>query len=223
MPEAYDPNLPLPPFIVIEGPLGIGKTALAKKLASHFNHQPILEDNSNNPFLDIFYQQGNNALATQLSFLFQRIQLLQQLSNDDLLQSSYICNFLINKDQLFAKTILSQEEYLIYQQVFEMSDIPKVKPNLVVYLQAPSSTLQEHLNNRSNQVNNIPLDYLNRINQAYSEFFYYYDETPLLIINAEHVDLINDESAFKSLIETIVTVKNGRHYFNPSFFNEAIA
>lgn len=215
----------LPSFIAIEGPIGVGKSALAKRLAEQLNCHTLFENKAVNPFLAKYYQNPQqNALATQLSFLFQRIQLLQQLPTEDLFQSRYVSNFLIDKDQLFAQSILSPEEYALYQQVFTQTQIPSPKPGLVVYLQAPSDILLQRIQQRSEPYEqSLSLSYIDKINAAYSQFFHYYDEAPLLIVNAAQVDLINDDLAFNNLIKYMLSIQNGRHYFNPSFFTEAYA
>lgn len=213
----------LPGYIAIEGPLGIGKTALAKRISEHLHFQTLFEQGSANPFLEKFYQNPKqNALATQLSFLFQRIQILQKLQTGDLFDNQYVSNFLIDKDKIFARNILSLQEYGLYEQVYEQTVIPTQKPDLVVYLQAPAQTLLQRIQQRGkNLEQKLSLDYIEQINEAYSQFFHYYDAAPLLIINAEQVDLINDDLAFNNLLNYMLSIQNGRHYFNPSFFSEA--
>ena len=214
----------LPKFIAIEGPIGVGKTSLAKRMADAFNYEALLESADDNPFLQDFYQdQQQNALSTQLFFLFQRVQQLKRLQTDDLFNPLYIADFIIEKDALFARSTLSAEEYKLYEQVHQQLQIDAPKPDLVLYLQAPPQTLIQRINSRGVKAEQyIHADYLTQINEAYSSFFHYYDDAPLLIINAEQVDLINDEQAFVSLVKYMLTIKNGRHYFNPTFFTEAV-
>ena len=214
----------LPKFIAIEGPIGVGKTSLAKRMAAAFTYESLLENADDNPFLSDFYQdQQQNALATQLFFLFQRSKQLQRLQQDDLFNPLYIADFMIEKDALFAQTTLNEEEYKLYKQVYQQLRIDTPKPDLVLYLQAPPQTLMQRINTRGVKAEqHIHSDYLTQINEAYSRFFHYYDDAPLLIINAEQVDLINDEQAFVSLVKYMLTIKNGRHYFNPTFFTEAM-
>lgn len=203
--------------------MGVGKTALCKRLAKHFDMQLVGEDAQSNPFLADFYQNPEqNALATQLHFLFQRQKINQQLPQDDLLESRVVSNFLLAKDQLFAQTILSEQEFSLYQKVYQQANIQTLQPDLVIYLQAPTDVLLAQIQKRGKDFEqSIQHDYLDTINQAYSQFFHYYDTAPLLIINSSEIDLINDDLAFKSLINALQNVQNGRHYFNPSFFNEA--
>ncbi len=212
-----------PKFIAVEGPIGVGKTSLAKRMANAFHYETLLEDVDKNPFLTRFYQSPQeNALATQLSFLFQRSQQMKSMPKDDLFSSCYVADFMIEKDILFAQQTLSADEFALYQQVYEQLNITPPKPDIVLYLQAPPQTLLQRINDRGiESEQHIHADYLSKINEAYSQFFHYYDETPLLIINAEQVDLINDEQAFISLVKYMLTIKNGRHYFNPTFFNAA--
>ena len=215
----------LPKFIAIEGPIGVGKTSLAKRMANAFHYESLLENADDNPFLSDFYEdQRQNALATQLFFLFQRAKQLKTLHQDDLFDSRYIADFMIEKDKLFAQATLNENEFDLYNQVFQQLKVDAPKPDLVLYLQAPPQTLMQRINNRGiKSEQHIHADYLTRINEAYSSFFHYYDDAPLLIINAEQVDLINDEQAFISLVKYMLTIKNGRHYFNPTFFTEASA
>lgn len=213
----------LPKFIAIEGPIGVGKTSLAKRMAEMFGYQPLLENASSNPFLEKFYEnQQQNALATQLFFLFQRTQQLLDLKQKDLFEPLYIADFMIEKDKLFAQSILNNDEFKLYEMVYQQLAIEAPKPDLVIYLQAPAHTLLQrvqHRGLRSEQY--INAQYLEQINEAYSRFFLFYDDAPLLIINATQIDLVNDDEAFNSLINYILTIQNGRHYFNPSFFTEA--
>lgn len=221
-PFAIDPD-ELPKFIAVEGPIGVGKSTLAKRMANAFNYELLLEKPEDNPFLAKFYENPQqNALATQLFFLFQRSQQLQTLRQTDLFEPTHITDFIIEKDRLFAQSTLNDDEFKLYDQVYQQTTIETTKPDLVLYLQAPSQTLLQRIQHRGIRSEQyIHIDYLERINEAYSSFFHYYDDAPLLIINAEQVDLINDHQAFNSLIKYMLTIKNGRHYFNPSFFTEA--
>ena len=215
----------LPKFIAIEGPIGVGKTSLAKRMAEVFNYQALLENADGNPFLEKFYEnQQQNALATQLFFLFQRSQQLIDLRQTDLFEPLYVADFMIEKDKLFAESILNADEYKLYETIYNQLAIEAPKPDLVIYLQAPAHTLLQRVQHRGvRSEQHIHAQYLEHINEAYSRFFLYYDDAPLLIINAEQIDLINDDKAFNSLINYMLTIQNGRHYFNPSFFTEAHA
>ena len=217
-------NTKLPRFIAIEGPIGVGKTLLAKRMAELLSCQTLLENTEHNPFLQKFYENPKqNALATQLFFLFQRAQQLKESRQADLFDAPYISDFLIDKDKLFAEQILSPEELRLYQMVHDQLEIEAPKPELVIYLQAPVHTLLQRVQQRGvRSEQHIHADYLARINEAYSRFFLFYDDAPLLIINAEQIDLVSDDRSLENLVSYMLTIKNGRHYFNPSFFSETL-
>ena len=209
-----------PSFIAIEGPIGVGKTTLAKKLASSFNYLTLLEEAGDNPFLEKFYQNGSQAaLATQLFFLFQRTQKIQDMRQADIFEPVRVSDFLIEKDPLFARINLDSNEFQLYEKVYQQLTIDAPRPDLVIYLQASTDVLLSRIQNRG-----IPYeqgmgrDYLERLNEVYSEFFLYYDSAPLLIVNASEIDLVNSEADYKNLVDYMLDIRSGRHYFNPTFF-----
>lgn len=208
----------LPQFIAVEGAIGAGKTTLTKRLAQTFNYDTLLEKAEENPFLDRFYQDRvSNALPTQLFFLFQRAQQLQELKQADIFQPVRVADFLIDKDPLFAEVTLDKDELAIYQQVYNQLTIESPKPDLVIYLQAPTTTLLQRVRSRGIQAEqSIDTSYLDTLNEAYTRFFHYYDQSPLLIINANEIDWVNNDDSYKKLVEYILTIKQGRHYFNPT-------
>lgn len=208
----------LPQFIAVEGAIGAGKTTLTKRLAQTFNYDTLLEKAEENPFLDRFYQDRvSNALPTQLFFLFQRAQQLQELKQADIFQPVRVADFLIDKDPLFAEVTLDKDELAIYQQVYNQLTIESPKPDLVIYLQAPTTTLLQRVRSRGIQAEqSIDTGYLETLNEAYTRFFHYYDQSPLLIINANEIDWVNNDDSYKKLVEYILTIKQGRHYFNPT-------
>ena len=208
----------LPQFIAVEGAIGAGKTTLTKRLAQTFNYDTLLEKAEENPFLDRFYQDRvSNALPTQLFFLFQRAQQLQELKQADIFQPVRVADFLIDKDPLFAEVTLDKDELAIYQQVYNQLTIEPPKPDLVIYLQAPTTTLLQRVRSRGIQAEqSIDTSYLDTLNEAYTRFFHYYDQSPLLIINANEIDWVNNDDSYKKLVEYILTIKQGRHYFNPT-------
>ncbi len=208
----------LPQFIAVEGAIGAGKTTLTKRLAQTFNYDTLLEKAEENPFLDRFYQDRvSNALPTQLFFLFQRAQQLQELKQADIFQPVRVADFLIDKDPLFAEVTLDKDELAIYQQVYNQLTIESPKPDLVIYLQAPTTTLLQRVRSRGIQAEqSIDTGYLDTLNEAYTRFFHYYDQSPLLIINANEIDWVNNDDSYKKLVEYILTIKQGRHYFNPT-------
>jgi deoxyadenosine/deoxycytidine kinase len=209
-----------PSFIAIEGPIGVGKTTLAKKLAYSFNYQTLLEEVGDNPFLEKFYQNGKQAaLATQLFFLFQRSQKIQDMRQADIFEPIRVSDFLIEKDPLFARINLDSNEFQLYDKVYQQLTIDAPRPDLVIYLQASTDVLMSRIQNRGIPYEQgLGRDYLERLNEVYSEFFLYYDGAPLLIVNASELDLANSEEDYKNLVDYMLDIRSGRHYFNPTFF-----
>ena len=211
----------IPRFITVEGPIGVGKTTLAKRLAESFNYETMLERPEENPFLAGFYKnRRQNALATQLFFLFQRAQQIQDMRQQDLFSPVRISDFLIEKDRLFARANLEDNEFALYEQVYSQITIDAPKPDLVIYLQAPVDALMDRILKRGiSEERNIDRDYLELLNEAYSEFFLYYDDAPLLIVNCADIDFINNDDHYLTLIDYMLNVRGGRHYFNPTIFS----
>ena len=209
-----------PAYIAIEGPIGVGKTTLARLLAQSFNYEILLEDSEQNPFLKDFYKNPEqSALATQLFFLFQRVQKIQSLRQADIFSPVRISDFLIEKDPLFAKITLTIDELELYQKVYSQLTIDAPKPDLVIYLQASTDVLLSRIEQRGNRTERaISKTYLQSLNEVYSEFFLYYDEAPLLIVNSSEIDLVNRKTDYLHLVDYLLNIKSGRHYLNPSFF-----
>ncbi|MEZ5572306.1 MAG: deoxynucleoside kinase [Halioglobus sp.] len=209
-----------PVFIAVEGSIGVGKTTLAKKLAASFSHATLLEDAEENPFLEKFYRNREQAaLATQLFFLFQRTQKIQDMRQTDIFEPARVADFLIDKDPLFARVNLDRNEYLLYEKVYRQLTIDAPKPDLVVYLQASTDVLLTRIETRGLPMEKgIDRQYLERLNEVYSEFFLYYDGAPLLIVNANEIDLANSAADYKALVDYLLDIRSGRHYFNPTFF-----
>lgn len=207
----------LPSYIAVEGPIGVGKTTLTKNLAQTFNYETLLERAEENPFLERFYlNETNTALPTQLFFLFQRVKQINSLRQADLFQPVRVADFLIEKDQLFAELTLDSEELKLYQQVYEKLTIDAPRPDLVIYLQAPADILLERIHRRGISAEQyITYDYLHKLNDAYTRFFHYYDGSPLLIVNAADIDWVNNANDYRNLVDYILNIKNGRHYYNP--------
>jgi deoxyadenosine/deoxycytidine kinase len=208
----------LPRFIAVEGAIGVGKTTLTHNLAATLGHNTLLEKAEENPFLERFYKNPkNSALATQLFFLFQRAQQIQDLRQEDLFETCHVADFLIDKDRLFAQVTLDDDELGIYNQVYDRLTIDAPQPDLVIYLQAPNDILLERIQMRGVPAErNIDSGYLTALNEAYMEFFHFYDKAPLLIVNAAELDLASNPDHYRQLVEFMLTIKSGRHYYNPT-------
>lgn len=210
-------RIPLPNYIVIEGPIGVGKSSLAQRLANDFEAELVLEKVDENPFLEQFYHRPREAaLSTQLFFLIHRTRQIQKLRQGNIFSQSKIADYLIEKDQLFAQVTLTPTEYDLYLQVYEHMIVDSPKPDLVVYLQAPVPTLIERIRKRGRNFERfIESSYLEQLNEAYADFFYHYHDSPLLIVNASDIDFINNDRDYEQLKAQIISTTSGRHYFNP--------
>jgi deoxyadenosine/deoxycytidine kinase len=202
----------------VEGPIGVGKTTLTKRLAEEFNYDTFLENSGNNPFLERFYQNRRQAaLPTQLFFLFERARQIQELRQGDMFEPVRVADFLIEKDRLFAQINLDSDEMNLYNNIYNHLVIDAPLPDLVIYLQAPIDTLMERIIKRGvKEEQLIDSEYLKQLSDAYTRFFHYYDAAPLLIVNAAEIDLANDENDYEQLVSYLANIKSGRHYYNPS-------
>lgn len=207
-----------PDYIVVEGPIGVGKTTLARRLAESFGSDLILEGADENPFLERFYDNPRAAaLQTQLFFLFQRVRQLQNMQQADLFTPVRIADFLMEKDRLFAELTLDEEEFKLYEQVYQHVAIKGPRPDLVVYLQAPVEILRKRIAERGRPYErSLDQDYLRRLSESYMTFFHNYQDAPLLIVNASEIDFANRDEDYLMLLEQIRKTRSGRHYFNPS-------
>lgn len=207
----------LPRYIAVEGPIGVGKTSLAKRLAQTFNYDIVLEKPEENPFLERFYRNPKQyALSTQLFFLFQRAQQLQDLKQDDLFEPVRVADFLIDKDRLFARQNLDPDEFVLYENVYQHLTLNAPVPDLVIYLQAPTHVLLSRIQKRgipSEQA--IEAEYLDKLNDSYTSFFHYYAASPLLIVNSTDLDLVGNNNDYQQLVNRIMQAPQGVHYFNP--------
>ncbi len=204
-------------YIVVEGPIGVGKTSLAARLADSLGASLLLEEAQDNPFLERFYQNPRQAaLPTQLYFLFQRARQIKALRQRDLFRPARVADFLMEKDRLFAELTLDDDELRLYQQVYGQLTLDAPAPDLVIYLQAPVEVLLARIQKRGlSHERLIETAYLQHLVDAYTEFFYHYAAAPLLIVNAAEIDPVNNEQDYQQLLERARVVQRGRHYFNP--------
>lgn len=207
-----------PRFVAVEGPIGVGKTSLARRLAASFGSDLLLEDPADNPFLQRFYTDPRGAaLPTQLSFLLQRVRQMEALAQGDLFSPVRVADYLLDKDRLFAELTLDSTELELYDRLAERLAAEAPRPDLVVYLQAPAETLVRRVEQRGRDYERpMGRDYLERLAEAYTRFFHAWDETPLLIVNAESLDFVNSEADYELLLREVRRIRAGRHYFNPA-------
>lgn len=207
------------PFIVVEGPIGSGKTTLARMLSEKFSTQLLSEKAEENPFLARFYQDPKRyALQTQIFFLFQRARQIADISQIDMFSQPITADFFLEKDPLFARLNLNDEEYALYHQIYHHLQLESPKPDLVIYLQTPTATLSDRIAERNiDYESNMPPQYIERLSNAYSEYFHSYDAAPVLIVNNEKLNIIKDEAALHLLVERIDQFQGRREYFNPNF------
>ncbi len=206
-----------PQYIAIEGPIGVGKTALAKRLAETFSYETLLETPEANPFLARFYEDRRRAaLPVQLFFLFERARHIESLQQNDMFQRARVADFIFEKDQLFAEVNLDSDELKLYQNIADHLRLRAPVPDLVVYLQAPVEVLLARIVKRGIAAERqIDAEYLSDLNDAYTAFFHFYETSPLLIVNAAEIDLVNNTEDYENLVARLLQVKNGRHYYNP--------
>ncbi|MEE9343229.1 MAG: deoxynucleoside kinase [Gammaproteobacteria bacterium] len=204
-------------FIVVEGPIGVGKTSLAKRLATTYESDLILEGAVDNPFLERFYSNPKQgAFQTQLFFLMQRAQQMQELRQGDMFQPVRVSDFLMEKDRLFAEMTLDAEEFKLYEQVFSHLAVDAPVPDKVIYLQASVDTLLKRISQRGIPYErHIDKAYLQRLCDAYARFFHYYDDAPLLIVNADEINLVSSNEDYEALLGRLAETESGRHFFNP--------
>ena len=203
-------------YIVVEGPIGAGKTSLARRLGERLKAELLLEKPDNNPFLPRFYLEPERyALQTQLFFLFQRVQQLRELNQLDLFSGITVADFLLDKDPLFAQLTLSGDELRLYQTIYGTLRPQAARPDLVVYLQAFPETLMQRVKRRGiDYERQIGEDYLAALSDSYSRYFYHYADAPVLIVNSEHLNFVEREQDLDLLIERMSSMRGGREFFN---------
>ena len=203
-------------YVVVEGPIGAGKTSLAERLAKHYGANTLLEKPEENPFLTRFYKNpARYALPTQLFFLFQRIDEMRDIAQMDLFHASTVADYLFDKDTLFARLNLNDDEFTLYQNIYQNLAPQTTVPDLVIYLQASPETLFERVNKRAapyeRQMSNT---YLASLAQAYSDFFYHYSAAPVFIVNSENLNFVDGDEDFALLLQRINGMRGQREFFS---------
>lgn len=204
-------------YIAIEGPIGVGKTALARRLADSLSAHLVLEEVEENPFLERFYRDGRGAaLPAQMFFLFARARQIEDLRQSDLFTNVQISDYLFTRDRLFAELNLDAEELKLYDQIVANLAVEAPVPDLVIYLQASVDAIMSRLARRNSQFDRyVDRNYVEKLTDAYARFFHAYDEGPLLIVNASQIDPVNNDADYQQLFQQIERTTGGRHFFNP--------
>ena len=204
-------------FIAVEGPIGVGKTTLVHRLAERFNARVMLEIVEENPFLPDFYRdQEKFAFQTQLFFLLSRYRQQQQLWQPDLFHRYIFSDYIFQKDRLFASLTLTDNEMLLYDQVFQILDTRVLKPDLVVFLQASLEVLLERIGRRGRSFErDIEPEYLQRLSETYNDYFFHYSDTPLLVVDTSGINIVDNEEDFTELTRCILRHRGGIQYYRP--------
>lgn len=206
-----------PGYLAVEGPIGVGKTSLARRLSEAFGSKLLLESPEENPFLERFYQSPSRfALPTQLFFLFQRARQIEELKQGDMFRPGYVTDFMLEKDAIFARVNLHDDELRLYEQVYAQLRLQLPVPDKVVYLQAPTDVLMERIRGRGAGYERlIEREYVQNIVDAYTQFFYHYTAGPLLVVNVAEINFVDNDSDFDTLVDEVRKHRSGRHFFNP--------
>ncbi len=204
-------------YIVVEGPIAVGKTSLTERLAEAFQARPQLEETEENPFLRKFYENPEKyAFAAQLFFLLNRYRQQSELAQLDLFEQSIVSDYLFAKDQIFARLNLDNDEFRLYQQIYQLLDARIVRPDLVVYLEARGDVLWKRLRRRDREYERrVAPAYLERVAEAYRQFFYRYDEAPLLVVQSSEIDFVERPGDLADLMKEIQSVRRGVQHYVP--------
>ena len=205
-------------YVAIEGTIGVGKTSLANLLSEKLSAKLVLEAFEDNPFLSDFYEDAErHAFQTQLWFLLQRYQQQQDLRQVDMFQNLVITDYMFVKDRLFASLNLNEKEMSLYDTVANMMERNVIQPDLVIFLQADTGTLMKNISKRGRDIEkNISEDYIDALNQVYNEYFFRYQDTPLVIINTNNIDFVNNHKDLEEVINYIRQPVTGTKFFNPT-------
>ncbi len=206
-----------PRYIVVEGPIGVGKTSLVERLAERLKARMLLEVADDNPFLASFYQEPRRyAFQTQLWFLLNRFRQQQELAQVDLFHQTLITDYFFAKDKIFAYLTLDDNELALYERVHSLLQVQVPWPDLVIFLQASTETLQQRIAHRGKPYEReIGRKYLDELNAAYTHFFFHYTASPLLVVNTSEIDFVNRPEDFEDLIKTIGQARAGTQYYTP--------
>jgi len=204
-------------YIVVEGPIGVGKTSLAKMLSAHFKARCILESPEENPFLHKFYRDRKKyAFQTQVFFLLNRYQQQREIRQIDLFNQVTVTDYLFTKDRIFAYLNLDENELALYQRIYSLLDGRVLTPDLAIFLQAKPETLLARIRARDIEYEReIDIEYLRALSQAYNTFFFHYEESPLLVVDTSEIDFVNKEEDLQNLIREIRSMKRGTWYYKP--------
>ncbi|NLA75830.1 MAG: deoxynucleoside kinase [Deltaproteobacteria bacterium] len=204
-------------YIAIEGPLGVGKTSFAKKLARHMNGRELLEHTEDNPYLSRFYKNPKHyRFQIQMFFLLRRYQHSLELDTPDPVKKTVVTDFMFGKDRIYAKVNLDEGEYCLYEEMFRILDNKIRPPDLVVFLQAKTEVLVERIKKRNREYErSINVKYLDRVNTLFNDYFFHYTDSPLLVVNASDIDFVNVKEDFEDLVNEISRIKTGVQYYVP--------
>jgi deoxyadenosine/deoxycytidine kinase len=204
-------------YIAVEGVIGVGKTSLSKLLTERLKAQLVLEEVEENPFLKDFYKdRARYAFQTQMHFLFSRYQQQRSLRQTELFSDRLVADYLFQKDRIFAGLNLSDRELALYEKLVVWLELDVVKPDVVVYLQASSDILLERIGRRGRPFEkDMDRDYIKQLNEAYNHFFFHYVDAPLLVVNTNAIDFVNNADDFEDLLQRIVSHRQGTVYYAP--------